>query len=328
MHEFAESARKGHDEKIKRYMSKESGRIDASDYKVPGEMHTEKKTGPEQPKEVTGNEGASPVYRADRKPRASGGRTKRDVGGQMPMAPSGIAAGQAIGSSVVPGALLNARGTPTQPGLLARSAGLKEGGKADHWIAGAIKHPGALHKELHVPEGKKIPAKKLVKAEHSKNPVEAKRAHLAETLKGLHKAEGGSVPGNDEVTGTRPTGGRLARSDGGQTLPIARADGGVIKSKKTKPGMTVNILIGQKREPSASGLPGLPPPMPPSGPPAAPVMPAGGPPPMPMPPPGGPAGGGMPMSRKYGGRTSYPIDSGSLGGKARLEKIASYGIKP
>ena len=55
------------------------------------------------------------------------------------------------------------------------------------WIAGAIKHKGALHEELHVPEGKKIPAKKLKKAEHSKNPLLKKRAVLAETLKGLKK---------------------------------------------------------------------------------------------------------------------------------------------
>lgn len=46
---------------------------------------------------------------------------------------------------------------------------------------------GALHKELHVPEGKKIPEKKLEKAEHSKNPTLKKRAVLAETLKGMHK---------------------------------------------------------------------------------------------------------------------------------------------
>jgi hypothetical protein len=58
---------------------------------------------------------------------------------------------------------------------------------AKDWIKGAIKHPGALHKELGVPKGKKIPASKLKKAEHSKNPTTAKRAHLAETLKGFHK---------------------------------------------------------------------------------------------------------------------------------------------
>jgi len=56
-----------------------------------------------------------------------------------------------------------------------------------NWIAEAIKHPGALRKELHVKEGEKIPAAKLKKAEHSKNPILAKRAHLAETLKGLRK---------------------------------------------------------------------------------------------------------------------------------------------
>jgi hypothetical protein len=58
---------------------------------------------------------------------------------------------------------------------------------SEKWIQKAIKHKGALHKELGVPEGKKIPEKKLKKAEHSKNPKERKRAVLAETLKGMHK---------------------------------------------------------------------------------------------------------------------------------------------
>lgn len=59
--------------------------------------------------------------------------------------------------------------------------------KKKNWIAGAIKHPGALHKSLHVPAGEKIPSSKLKAAEHSKNPVTRKRANLAETLKGLRK---------------------------------------------------------------------------------------------------------------------------------------------
>lgn len=46
---------------------------------------------------------------------------------------------------------------------------------------------GALHEQLNVPEGKKIPSAKLKKAEQSKSPLLAKRAHLAETLKGLKK---------------------------------------------------------------------------------------------------------------------------------------------
>jgi hypothetical protein len=57
----------------------------------------------------------------------------------------------------------------------------------DKWIQGAIKHPGALHKELGVKKEEKIPEKKLEKAEHSKNPKLRKRAQLAETLKKMHK---------------------------------------------------------------------------------------------------------------------------------------------
>lgn len=54
------------------------------------------------------------------------------------------------------------------------------------WIAGAIKHPGSLRKALHAKKGEKIPASKLKKAEHSKNPTMRKRAVLAETLKKMH----------------------------------------------------------------------------------------------------------------------------------------------
>lgn len=55
-----------------------------------------------------------------------------------------------------------------------------------NWIAGAIKKPGALHEELHVPKGKKIPKSKLEKAEKA-GGKEGKRARLAEVLKGFHK---------------------------------------------------------------------------------------------------------------------------------------------
>lgn len=56
---------------------------------------------------------------------------------------------------------------------------------AKKWIAGAIKHPGALHKELKVPTAKKIPAKKLATA--AKKPgILGKRARLAKTLKSFH----------------------------------------------------------------------------------------------------------------------------------------------
>lgn len=58
---------------------------------------------------------------------------------------------------------------------------------ADHWIQGAITHPGALHAELHVPQGQKIPQAKISKAANSSDPILAKRARLAEILKNMNR---------------------------------------------------------------------------------------------------------------------------------------------
>ena len=59
-----------------------------------------------------------------------------------------------------------------------------KGGK--NWIAGAVKKPGALRKELGVKGDKPIPAKKLAAA--SKKPGKlGKRARLAETFKAMKK---------------------------------------------------------------------------------------------------------------------------------------------
>jgi hypothetical protein len=49
------------------------------------------------------------------------------------------------------------------------------------WIAGAIKHKGALHEKLGVAKGKKISKSKIKKAEHAKGKL-GKEARLAETL--------------------------------------------------------------------------------------------------------------------------------------------------
>jgi hypothetical protein len=54
--------------------------------------------------------------------------------------------------------------------------------RSKKWIAGAIKKPGALHRQLGVPQGKKIPEKKLAAAA-KKGGKMGQRARLAKTLK-------------------------------------------------------------------------------------------------------------------------------------------------
>lgn len=56
---------------------------------------------------------------------------------------------------------------------------------AKKWIAGAIKHPGALHRQLGVPQGEKIPKSKLAAAA-AKGGTLGRRARLAETLGKMH----------------------------------------------------------------------------------------------------------------------------------------------
>jgi hypothetical protein len=55
---------------------------------------------------------------------------------------------------------------------------------ADKWIQKAIKKPGALHRALDVPMGKKIPASKLNKAAKAPGKL-GQRARLAKTLRGF-----------------------------------------------------------------------------------------------------------------------------------------------
>lgn len=55
-----------------------------------------------------------------------------------------------------------------------------------NWIAGAIKKPGALHEQMGVPAGKKIPAKALAKVAKAPGKL-GQRARLAQTLKGFKK---------------------------------------------------------------------------------------------------------------------------------------------
>lgn len=56
---------------------------------------------------------------------------------------------------------------------------------AKKWIQKMHMKKGALHEELGVPKGKKIPAKKLAAAAKKGGKL-GKRARLAETLKKMH----------------------------------------------------------------------------------------------------------------------------------------------
>lgn len=61
-----------------------------------------------------------------------------------------------------------------------------KGGKLD--IKKAIKKPGALHEQMGVPKGKKIPAKALAKAAKAPGKL-GQRARFAQVLKGFNKGK-------------------------------------------------------------------------------------------------------------------------------------------
>jgi hypothetical protein len=160
------------------------------------------------------------------------------------------------GMSVSDGEL---EGTRPTGGRLAKA----KGGKSDPlWIEHAGMKKGALHKALHVPEGKKIPEKKLAKAGHSKNPHMEHMAQAAENMKGLH----------------RKTGGRAGKGKTNINILISAGKG---EQQQPMPPMPM-------RPPVVPAPPMVPPPM--AG--APPMPPPGG---MPMPP-------GAPMMRRRGGR--------------------------
>jgi phage-related minor tail protein len=102
-----------------------------------------------------------------------------------------------------------------------------------NWIAGAIKHPGALHRELGVPQGQKIPQSKLAHAANA-GGVLGRRARFAEELKGFHRANGGPVQaGQPYMVGEkgpemfRPRqSGRITSHDALRSMLMAKLGGG------------------------------------------------------------------------------------------------------
>lgn len=55
---------------------------------------------------------------------------------------------------------------------------------AKNWMSGAVKHPGALHEQMGVPVGEKIPLNRLAAAAEKGGKL-GERARLAETFRKL-----------------------------------------------------------------------------------------------------------------------------------------------
>ena len=142
---------------------------------------------------------------------------------------------------------------------------------------------------------------------HADAKQDAKQIHKM-VKSSCMKTSGGKADG--VIEGTRPTGGRKARKEGGRT--------------KGKTNINIIISAGGKQQP----------PMPPVMPPGAAPMPV----PPPMPPAGGPPSGGPPMPppgampRKSGGRAAprtsgyFNLEAGSGSALGRLQK--AHGKKP
>jgi len=343
----SKSAREALKAKARRLVSEKPGKVDASSYTIPTDMHAEAKTGMRPVskrafKRGGAVEGSKPEIRADRRPRATGGKTiandyvnrnakdaneeragikhvgalktggrakKADGGADMADPRETALARVAAASRRVPQG--NGIGTfvGTKPGLMARQAGLKRGGS----LEGTAKDKA---------EDKAMAAKRGMTMAHWEKSAADKKHDRPKRASGGSTDQSDTFPperGDDrrplprrpDYTDTpnnnpRPVidlSDKLGKyAKGGRT---ERASGGRTKSGKTN----VNIIIATGGKPQ--GMPGdMPPPSmahPPGLPVAVPPPPGGGAPPqampVPMPMPMPPQGGGAPMPRATGGRT-------------------------
>lgn len=138
-------------------------------------------TTPPPVKMAAGGGAANKVQRAARAAGALGALLGQRVG-----AAKAQGAARAPMRSIVPGAAPPAVGTlpSAGPAMPSGAPVMKKGGK---FIQKMHMKKGALHAQLGVPKGEKIPAKKLDAAASGRyGKLAEKRAHTAEMLKGLH----------------------------------------------------------------------------------------------------------------------------------------------
>jgi len=283
-----------------------------------------------------GTEKIKPV-RAKAEHYKKGGKIKRacggyDDGGRLPSPEEAIGSEvrmkglkvmpsqEASKAAMVPPSTLRREEGYAAADMKAKRPGRKDGGAK--WIQSAIKKPGALHKQLGVPAGEKIPAKKLAKAAEKPGKL-GQRARLAETLKGLRKGRATGGAAASAPASLRRSGAADASplSTAAKSVRDGRATGG---RKSGKTDIKINILAGGAKPPMPGAM--MPPPVVPMLPPTG--GPGAG--PTPMPPAAVPAAGlpteGMPMGRKDGGRISKVAKSykdmtaGSGSGEGRLQK--------
>ena len=311
MSEHAEKYNSSHrKERVEHVLnSTKSGKVDASGYEVPGELDTERKTGPEQPKPrkfAKGGkvEGHEAHHHAGRKSRGTGGaanenskwntpETARRAGELRAMYAKSQAAYNKMTPEQQRAHTASYAPKSTKHSIVDTRGDWKRGGRLERGTGGET---AAQQLAPNVPTGGLYGS--------GFQPTHAGMMSNAAGLKkggAAHKAKGGGIA--NEVTGVRITGDRKARASGGSAQRhngesraeyrideqdrTARKDGGRAKDKTD-----ITIIIGGPKEDK--------PPMPPPG--------------MPMPPPGGLPPGKPPLPPAAMGAMQPPGMGGGPGG--------------